>query len=160
MVPFAQALETLDLAPLAEPLVLLPQCQEVQRVQEDHVSHDVLEVLVGRYFQRHQALREVRENLMLQEILLHPQDQMPRGYPEDLVCLGDPQDLEDLGVQEDLGLFGRLQRENDSVKSITRRKTNVLDHLNVLLEVCVENKPSQHDTAKTVNGSMQALQNR
>ena len=139
MVLFAQALEILDLAPLAEPLVLFPQYQEVQGVQEDHASHDVPEVLVGRYFQRHQGLREVRENLMLRGILLHQQDQMPREYPEDLVSLGDPRDLEDLGVQEDLGLFERLQRENDSVKSVTQRQTNVLDHLNVLLEVCVEN---------------------
>ena len=139
MVLFAQALEILDLAPLAEPLVLFPQYQEVQGVQEDHVSRDVPEVLVGRYFQRHQGLREVRENLMLRGILLHQQDQMPREYPKDLVSLGDPQDLEDLGVQEDLGLFERLQRENDSVKSVTQRQTNVLDHLNVLLEVCVEN---------------------
>ena len=76
---------------------------------------------------------------MLQEILLHQQDQMPREYPEDLVSLGDPQDLEDLGVQEDQGLFERLQRENDSVKSVTQRETNVLDYLNVLSEVCVEN---------------------
>lgn len=139
MVLFAQALEILDLAPLAEPLVLFPQYQEVQGVQEDHVSRDVPEVLVGRYFQRHQGFREVRENLMLRGILLHQQDQMPREYPKDLVSLGDPQDLEDLGVQEDLGLFERLQRENDSVKSVTQRETNVLDHLNVLLEVCVEN---------------------
>ena len=139
MVLFAQALEILDLAPLAEPLVLFPQYQEVQGVQEDHVSRDVPEVLVGRYFQRHQGLREVRENLMLRGILLHQQDQMPREYPKDLVSLGDPQDLEDLGVQEDLGLFERLQRENDSVKSVTQRQTNVLDHLNVLLKVCVEN---------------------
>jgi len=139
MVLFAQALEILDLAPLAELLVLFPQCQEVQGVQEDHVSHDVPEVPVGQYFQRHQGLREIRENLLLLGNLLHPRDQMPRGYPEDLVSLGDPQDLEDLGVQEDLGLFGRLQRENDSVKSVTQRETNVLDHLNVLSEVCVEN---------------------
>ena len=102
MVPFVQALEILDLAEL---LVLFPQCQEIQGVQEDHVSHDVLEVPVGRYFQRHQGLREIRENLMLQGILLHRRDQMPRGYPEDLVSLGGPQDLEDLGVQEGLGLF-------------------------------------------------------
>lgn len=85
---------------------------------------------------------------MLRGILLHQQDQMPREYPEDLVSLGDPQDLEDLGVQGDLGLFERLQRENDSVKSVTQRETNVLDHLNVLLE------PRQRDTAKPVNGSM------
>ena len=64
---------------------------------------------------------------------------MLRGYPEDLVSLGDRQDLEDLEVLEDLGLFGRLQRENDSVKLVTQRETNVLDHLNVLSEVCVEN---------------------
>ena len=76
---------------------------------------------------------------MLRGILLHPQDQMLRGYPEDLVSLGDRQDLEDLEVLEDLGLFGRLQRENDSVKLVTQRETNVLDHLNVLSEVCVEN---------------------